>query len=71
MATGSAEWLAPRKLTHDEARREQRLYWSQKSAAERLAAMADLTRRMYKMRGIDIDERKADFTPSRVRRSKS
>jgi hypothetical protein len=68
MREDSAQWLAPRKLTHEEARREQRLYWSRKSAAERLAAMTELTRRMYRMRGIDIDERKADFTPSRVRR---
>ncbi len=49
---------------------EQRLYWSRKSIPERLAAMTELTRRMYKMRGIDIDESKADFTPSRVRRRK-
>jgi hypothetical protein len=60
----------PRKLSHQEARREQRLYWSRKSIPERLAAMTELTRRMYKMRGIDIDESKADFTPSRVRRRK-
>jgi len=62
--------LAPRKLNHQQARLEQRLYWSQKSGPERLAAMTELTRRMYKMRGIDIDERKSDFTPSRVRRRK-
>ena len=60
----------PRKLSHDEARMEQLLYWSRKSIPERLAAATELTRRMYRMRGIDIDERKADFTPSRVRRSK-
>ena len=48
---------------------EQLLYWSRKSIPERLAAATELTRRMYRMRGIDIDERKADFTPSRVRRS--
>ncbi len=47
---------------------EQREYWSRKSIAERLAAATELTRRMYQMRGIDIDERKTDFTPSRVRR---
>jgi len=47
---------------------EQRMYWSQKTVTERLAAATELTRRMYRMRGIDIDERKADFTPSRVRR---
>jgi hypothetical protein len=60
--------LTPRKLSHGGARMEQRMYWSQKSVTERLAAATELTRRMYRMRGIDIDERKADFTPSRVRR---
>lgn len=73
MTKGSSTWLvegmAPRKLTREEARREQHLYWSRKSVAERLAAMTELTRRMYRMRGIDIDERKADFTARRVRRS--
>jgi hypothetical protein len=60
--------FAPRKLSHGEARTEQRLYWSRKTVAERLAAATELTRRMYRMRGIDLDERKADFTPSHVRR---
>jgi hypothetical protein len=64
-----AEGLAPRKLGHQEARTEQHLYW--KSIAERLTAATELTRRLYRMRGIDIDERKADFTPSRVRRRQS
>ena len=63
--------LAPRKLTHEQARMEQRLYWSRKSIPERLAAMTDLTRRMNEMRGIFIDEDKPDFTVSRVRRRKS
>lgn len=67
--TEGARLLAPRKLSHAEARTEQRLYWSRKSIPERLAAATELTRRMYRMRGIDIDERKADFTPGRVRRS--
>lgn len=57
-----------RKLSHEQARTEQRLYWSRKSIAERLAAATALTERLYKMRGIDINERKTDFTPSRVRR---
>jgi hypothetical protein len=61
---------APRKLTHAQARMEQHLYWSRKSIPERLAAATALTRRMYRMRGIEIDERKTDFTPSRVRRRK-
>jgi hypothetical protein len=61
---------AARMLSHDEARAEQRLYWSRKSIPERLAAMTELNRRMYSMRGIDIDEFKADFTPRRIRRSR-
>ena len=60
---------APRKLTRHQARMEHLLFWSQKTIPERLAAMTALTKRMYKMRGIDLDERKADFTLSRVRRS--
>jgi hypothetical protein len=60
--------LAPRKLTHHQARVEQVLYWSRKSIPERLAAATALTKRMYRMRGIHIDEQEADFTPSRVRR---
>ena len=58
----------PRKLTRAQARIEQRAYWSRKSIPERLAAMTDLTKRMYRMRGIDLDELKADLTPRRVRR---
>jgi hypothetical protein len=34
--TATPKDLAPRKLTHEEARQEQRLYWSRKSMAERL-----------------------------------
>jgi hypothetical protein len=64
------EAMRPRKLSHEEARREQLLYWSRKTIPERLAAMTALTRRMYLMRGIDIDEFKADFTPRRIPRRK-
>jgi hypothetical protein len=60
----------PRKLTREQARMEHLLYWSRKTIPERLAAMTALTARMYAMRGISIDERKADFTVSRVRRGK-
>jgi hypothetical protein len=60
--------LAPRRLTHHQARMEQLLYWSGKSIPQRLAAATALTKRMYQMRGIAIDEQEADFTPSRVRR---
>jgi hypothetical protein len=62
--------LTPRKLTHHQARMEHLLYWSSKSIPERLAAATALTARMYKMRGIHIDEQQADFTPRRVRRRK-
>jgi hypothetical protein len=62
---------SPRKLTHEEARLEQIAYWSTKSIPERLAAATALTKRMYRMRGIDLDEYKADFTPSRVSRRQS
>jgi hypothetical protein len=58
----SEGWGELRKLTRDEARMEQHLYWSRKSVPERLAAATEL------IRGIDLDERKADFTPSRVPR---
>jgi hypothetical protein len=58
----------PRKLTPEQARTEQRLYWSRKSPSERLAAAAALTKRSYSMLGIDLDERKADLTPRRVSR---
>jgi len=63
--------MAPRKLTPLQARMEQRLYWSRKSAPERLAAATALTKRLYRMRGIDLDERKADLTPRRVSRRQS
>lgn len=61
----------PRKLTHAEARAEQRLYWSAKTVPERLAAAAALTKSLYKMQGIDLDESKTDFTPRRVSRRQS
>jgi hypothetical protein len=61
-------YLAPRKLTHQQARMEQHLYWSRKSMPERLAAMTALTKRMNAMRGIFIDEQNPDLTPRRVRR---
>ena len=64
-------FFAPRKLSHEAARTEQRVYWSQKSIPERLAAATALTRRLYKMRGLAYDEPQADFTPSRIRRQRS
>lgn len=65
-----AEDFAPRKLTREKAKMEQRLYWSRKTIPERLAAMAALNERMRRMRGIHLDEQEADFTVSRVRRRK-
>jgi hypothetical protein len=59
----------PRKLTPEQARTEQRLYWSRKSPAERLAAATALTKHSYGLLGIDLDNSKSDFTPHRVRRS--
>jgi hypothetical protein len=58
----------PRKLTPEQARAEQRLYWSRKSPSERLTAATALTKRSYSMLGIDLDERKADLTPRRISR---
>ena len=60
----------PRKLTREQARTEDLLYWSNKTVAERLEASEALTRRLYEVRGINRDDTEADFTPSRVRRSK-
>jgi len=62
---------APRKLTHHQARMEQLLYWSRESIPERLVAATALTARMYRMRGIDIDEFETDLTPRRVSRRQS
>jgi len=61
---------APRKLTHEQARQEQALYWSTKTVSERLAAMTALNKRMAAMRGIDIDKLSHDLTPRRIRRPK-
>ena len=62
--------LVPRRLTRDEARKEPLRFWAGKTVAERLDAMTELTRRLYRMRGIDVDQFKTDFTPGRIRRSK-
>jgi hypothetical protein len=64
-----ADDLTPRKLTHEQARAEQRLYWSKKSIPERLAAMTALNKRMRGMRGIFLDESKPDWNPRWVRRA--
>lgn len=64
-----ADNLRPRKLTHEQGRAEQRLYWSTKSISERLAAMTALNKRMREMRGIFLDESKADWNARWVRRA--
>ena len=64
-----ADDLRPRKLTHEQARAEQRRYWSKKSIPERLAAMTALNKRMREMRGVFIDEDKPDWNPRWVRRA--
>ncbi len=64
------EQWAPRKLTSAQGQLEQLAYWQSKTIPERLAGATALTRRMYKMRGIDLDAFEADFSPSRVSRRK-
>jgi hypothetical protein len=66
--TQADTFSAPRKLTHHQARMEQLLYWSRKTIPERLAAATALTERMQRMRGIQIVEHEADFTPCRIPR---
>jgi len=56
-AANIANPLAPRKLSPENARLEQRRYWLKKSMTERLAAATELTKRLYQMRGIDLDKR--------------
>jgi len=57
-----------RKLTHAAARAEQRLEAMSMTVAERLAAMAELNRRMYRMQGAEIDDREAGFNARFVTR---
>jgi hypothetical protein len=64
------EPLTLRKLTREQAKLEQHLCWSRKSIPERLAAGAALTKRLYRMHGIDIDEQQADLTPRCIPRSR-
>lgn len=66
--TQEEEELAPRKLTFEAARLEQAIFWGGKSIPERFAAATALTKRMYAMRGIDLDDFKTDFTARRVSR---
>lgn len=62
------EWPAARKLTHEQARAEQRLYWMEMTVAERLIASRALTDRLLRMRGLKPNERLTDLTARRVAR---
>ena len=64
------EPIPMRKLTHKRGKQEQRAWAASLSVAERLQAAAALTRRLYQMRGIDIDAFKTDLTPRRTARRK-
>jgi hypothetical protein len=57
-----------RKLTHAAARSEQRLETMRMSVAERLAAMSELNRRMYRMQGVEVDDREASFSAGLITR---
>jgi len=57
-----------RKLTREQARLEEALYWSTKTIAERIAAARELTTHLYRMRGIDVDREHTGFTVRRVPR---
>jgi len=70
MMPDEEQW-APRKLTHAQGLKEQLMYWRGRTIPERLAAATALTRRMYKMRGIDLDAFQTDFSPRRISRRKS
>jgi hypothetical protein len=69
MTPDEQQW-APRKQTHTQGQMEQLIYWRGRTIPERLAAATALTRRMYKMRGIDLDAFETDFSPRRVSRRK-
>jgi hypothetical protein len=42
-------------LTREQAKSEERFFWSRKTVAERLSAAAAITKDLYRMRGIDLD----------------
>jgi hypothetical protein len=69
MMPDEEQW-APRKQTHSQGLIEQLMYWRGRTIQERLAAATALTRRMYKMRGIDLDAFQTDFSPRRISRRK-
>jgi hypothetical protein len=45
-------------------------YWQSRSAAERMEAVAEIVRDVYRMKGIDLDSMPMDKTIVRVERSK-
>ena len=62
--------MRARKISREQGRAEQREYALSLSVPERLAAMTALTEDLYRMRGIDRNERQTDWTVTRVRRSR-
>ena len=66
----SEDTTLPRKLTHEQAKQEQRLYWRDKSMAERLAAMSALNERLNRMQGIERGDQRTDFAVKGVSRRK-
>ena len=57
-----------RRMTFAQERQEAADFWAAKSIPERLQALHELNRDMYKMRGIDIDAESSAATLTRVRR---
>jgi hypothetical protein len=45
------------------------LYWQSRTAAERMEAVAEIVRDVYRMKGIDLDSMPMDKTIVRVERS--
>ncbi len=60
-----------RMLTREEAKTEERLYWSRRTVAERLAGAAAITKDLYRMRGIDLDAPGPSLTAHFVARRRS
>jgi hypothetical protein len=44
-------------------------YWQSRASAERMDAVAEIVRDVYRMKGIDLDTRPADKTIVRIKRS--
>ena len=65
-----AYW-SPRMLTHEQGRREQRLYWANKTIPERLEEMWRLNERLRPMRAAKSHESQPYSNPRFVRRDRS